>query len=153
MIASAPIEHYKQTLETVIADENVDMIITIYLPFLGLKDIDVAQALMEIKAQHPEKPVIGVFMTKNEFFSKLSDMNVNMPFFMYAEEAADGLNRLNQQRLWMERPEGKIPCYDVDRAKVEKLLKTLLQKAEHSLRLLNLSMYFRHTVSELANTV
>ena len=33
MIASAPIEHYKQTLETVIADENVDMIMVIYLPF------------------------------------------------------------------------------------------------------------------------
>ena len=65
MIASAPIEHYKQTLETVIADENVDMIICIYLPFLGLKDIDVAKALMEIKAQYPQKPVIGVFMTKS----------------------------------------------------------------------------------------
>ena len=111
MIASAPIEHYQQTLETVIADENVDMIITIYLP---LKDIDVAKALMEIKAKNPQKPVIGVFMTKSEFFNKISDMDVNMPFFMYAEEAADGLNRLNQQRLWMERPEGKIPSFDVD---------------------------------------
>ena len=37
MIASAPIEHYRQTLETVLADPNVDMVITIYLPFLGLK--------------------------------------------------------------------------------------------------------------------
>ena len=122
MIASAPIEHYKQTLETVIADENVDMIITIYLPFLGLKDIDVAKALMEIKAEHPEKPVIGVFMTKSEFFAKLSDMNVNMPFFMYAEEAADGLNRLNQQRLWMERAEGKIPTFDVDYKKAQEII-------------------------------
>lgn len=122
MIASAPIEHYKQTLETVIADKNVDMIIVIYLPFLGLKDIDVAEALMEIKAKNPQKPVVGVFMTKSEFFSRLSDMNVNMPFFMYAEEAADGLNRLNQQRLWMERPEGKVPCFDVDRQKVKEII-------------------------------
>ena len=122
MIASAPIEHYKQTLETVIADENVDMIITIYLPFLGLKDIDVAKALMEIKAEHPEKPVIGVFMTKSEFFAKLSDMDVNIPFFMYAEEAADGLNRLNQQRLWMERSEGKIPTYDVDFKRAQEII-------------------------------
>ncbi len=122
MIASAPIEHYKQTLETVIADENVDMIITIYLPFLGLKDIDVAKALMEIKAEHPEKPVIGVFMTKSEFFSALSDMEVNMPFFMYAEEAADGLNRLNQQRKWMERPEGKIPTFDVDYKRAQEII-------------------------------
>ncbi len=129
MIASAPIEHYKQTLETVIADENVDMIITIYLPFLGLKDIDVAKALMEIKAEHPEKPVIGVFMTKSEFFTKLSDMKVNMPFFMYAEEAADGLNRLNEQRLWIEKPEGKVPCYsDVDKAKVDSIIKNALKE-------------------------
>ena len=123
MIASAPIEHYKQTLETVIADENVDMIGVIYLPFLGLKDIDVAQALMEIKAKYPEKPIIGIFMTKSEFFTKLSNMDVNMPFFMYAEEAADGFNRLNQQRKWMERPEGKKPVYDVDKAKAEKIIK------------------------------
>ncbi|MCM1073313.1 MAG: acetate--CoA ligase family protein, partial [Bacteroides sp.] len=122
MIASAPIEHYKQTLETVIADENVDMIITIYLPFLGLKDIDVAKALMEIKAKNPQKPVIGVFMTKSEFFSTLSDMDVNMPFFMYAEEAADGLNRLNQQRKWMERPEGKIPTFNVDYKKAQEII-------------------------------
>ena len=122
MIASAPIEHYKQTLETVIADENVDMIITIYLPFLGLKDIDVAKALMEIKAEHPEKPIIGVFMTKSDFFSALSDMEVNMPFFMYAEEAADGLNRLNQQRKWMERPEGKIPTFDVDYKRAQEII-------------------------------
>ena len=122
MIASAPIEHYKQTLETVIADENVDMIMVIYLPFLGLKDIDVAKAVMEIKAEHPEKPVIGVFMTKSEFFTALSDMDVNMPFFMYAEEAADGFNRLNQQRKWMERPEGKIPTFDVDYKRAQEII-------------------------------
>lgn len=133
MIASAPIEHYKQTLETVIADPNVDMIITIYLPFLGLKDIDVAQALMEIKAEHPEKPIIGVFMTKSEFFTKLSNMNVNMPFFMYAEEAADGLNRLNQQRLWMERPEGKTPVYDVDHERAKQIIRKSISEGRAQL--------------------
>ena len=133
MIASAPIEHYKQTLETVLADENVDMVITIYLPFLGLKDIDVAEALMEIKAKNPTTPIIGVFMTKSEFFSKLSDMKVNMPFFMYAEEAAEGLHRLNQQRLWQNRPEGKIPTYNVDRARAEKIMKQSISEGRAQL--------------------
>ncbi len=133
MIASAPIEHYKETLKTVIADENVDMIMVIYLPFLGLKDIDVAKAVMEIKAEYPEKPVIGVFMTKSEFFTALSDLDVNMPFFMYAEEAADGFNRLNQQRKWMERPEGKIPVYDVDREKAKQIIKQSLAEGRAQL--------------------
>ena len=133
MIASAPIEHYMQTLETVIADDNVDMIMVIYLPFLGLKDIDVAKAVMEIKAKNPQKPVIGVFMTKSEFFSKLSDMDVNMPFFMYAEEAAEGLHRLNQQRLWQQRPVGEVPVFDVDRARAEQIMKKSIQEGRAQL--------------------
>lgn len=123
MIASAGLDHYMRTLETVIADENVDMIMVIYLPFMGLKDIDVAKALIETKSQHPEKPIVGVFMTTSDFFTKIADMHVNMPFFMYAEEAVDGFKRLDQQRKWMERPEGKIACYDVDKAKVERIIK------------------------------
>ena len=133
MIASAPIEHYKQTLETVIADENVDIIIVIYLPFMGLKDIDVAEAIMEIKKAYPQKPVVGVFMTTSDFFTKISDMEVNMPFFMYAEEAAEGFNRLNQQRIWMERPEGSIPTYVVDKARAEQIMKQSLAEGRDQL--------------------
>ncbi len=133
MIASAPIEHYMQTLETVIADENVDMIMVIYLPFLGLKDIDVAEALMKIKAQNPTKPILGVFMTTNDFFTKISNMEVNMPFYMYAEEAAEALCRLDQQRQWMEKPAGKIPCYDVDRNKVCDIIKKSISEERDQL--------------------
>ncbi len=133
MIASAPIEHYKETLKTVIADENVDMIMVIYLPFLGLKDIDVAKAVMEIKKEYPEKPVIGVFMTKSEFFTALSDMEVNMPFFMYAEEAAEGFKRLDQQRKWIARPEGKIPAYNVDKEKAASIIKKSLDEGRAQL--------------------
>ena len=126
MIASAPIEHYRQTLETVLADPNVDMVITIYLPFLGLKDTDVARAIMEIKAAHPEKPVVGVFMTKSEFFTAFSAADVNVPFFMYVEEAVEGLARLNEQRLWIERPEGVLPDFKVDGERARNIIRTAL---------------------------
>ena len=133
MIASAPLEHYRQTLETLLADENVDMIMAIYLPFLGLKDIDVAKALMEIKAQNPEKPIVGVFMTNNEFFKQLADMDVNMPFFMYAEEAVDGMNRLNQQRLWVEKPIGEEVRFDVDQARARAIMAEALAEGRDQL--------------------
>jgi acetyltransferase len=133
MIASAPIEHYTQTLETVIADENVDMIMVIYLPFLGLKDIDVAQALMEIKAKNPTKPIVGVFMTTSDFFTKISNMEVNMPFYMYAEEAAEALLRLDEQRQWMAKPQGKIPCYNVNREKAAEIIKQSISEGRAQL--------------------
>ena len=99
------------------------MIMVIYLPFLGLKDIDVAKALMEIKAKNPQKPIVGVFMTTSDFFTKISNMDVNMPFYMYAEEAAEALLRLDEQRQWMAKPEGKVPCFDVDRNKAAAIIK------------------------------
>ncbi len=133
MIASAPIDHYKQTLETVIADENVDMIMVIYLPFMGLKDIDVAQAIMEIKKEYPQKPVVGVFMTTSDFFTKIAETEVNMPFFMYAEEAAEGFRRLNQQRIWQERPEGEIKTYNVDKARAEAIIKQSISEGRAQL--------------------
>ena len=123
MIASAPLEHYKKTLETVLADDGVDMVVVIYLPFLGLKDIDVAKAVMEIRAAHPDKPIVGVFMTKNEFFAHLSETQVNVPFFMFAEQAVEGLARLNQQRLWRKRTDTPAPRYSVDTEAVEAVFK------------------------------
>lgn len=124
MIASAPLEHYRRTVETVLADPEVDMVMVIYLPFLGLKDIDVAQALMEIRAAHPEKPIVGVFMTTSEFFSKLSGMKVTVPFYMYSEEAADAMKRLNDQRLWMARTEGEFPELPEDTNRVMQIFRT-----------------------------
>lgn len=123
MIASAPIEHYRQTVETVLADPNVDMVMVIYLPFLGLADTDVADALMEIKAAHPEKPIVGVFMTTSRFFAELADRHVSVPFYMYAEEAVDALARLDMQRRWIERPVGQIPELAVDAERARTIFK------------------------------
>lgn len=123
MIASAPIEHYRQTVESVLADPNVDMVMVIYLPFLGLADTDVADALMEIKAAHPEKPIVGVFMTTSRFFAELADRHVSVPFYMYAEEAVDALARLDMQRRWIERPVGQIPELAVDAERARTIFK------------------------------
>ncbi len=133
MIASAPLEHYRQTVEAVLADDNVDMLIVIYLPFLGLKDTDVAKALSEIKEKHPEKPIVGVFMTTAEFFSSLADLNLQIPFYMYAEEAVDALLRLNRQRLWLERPVGQIPQFVADIASVRAIFATALAEGRNQL--------------------
>lgn len=133
MIASAPLEHYRETLKALIADDQVDMILAIYLPFLGLKDIDVAKALMQIKSENPQKPIVGVFMTGHEFFSALSEMDVNMPFFMYAEEAVDGLNRLDQQRRWVQTPIGECKRFDVDKKRAKELLSAAVRDGREQL--------------------
>lgn len=133
MIASASMEQYTETIKTVLADDSVDMLMVIFLPLIGQTDIDIAKAVMGIKAQHPEKPIIGVFITTQDFFSKVSDMNPNIPFFMYAEEAAEGFHRLDQYRQWQQRQVGQVPCYDVNKAEVEKIIRQSISEGRDQL--------------------
>ena len=52
--------------------------------------------------------------------------DVNVPFFMYVEEAVEGLARLNEQRLWIERPEGVLPDFKVDGERARNIIRTAL---------------------------
>lgn len=123
MIASAPLEHYEKTLDTVLSDPGVDAALVIYLPFLGLKDTTVAQAVCRAKEKHPDKPLIGVFMTDNAFFSALSETKPNVPFFMYAEQAVDALAQLCRQSRWVKEPEGRIRSFTFDAQAIQEIFK------------------------------
>jgi acetyltransferase len=135
MIASATMEHYQKCAEACIKDENVDMVIIIYLELMGASTIDMAKAIMDVRAKYPEKPVVGVAMTTSDFFPALSGaaQNVNMPWYAYPEQAAKALSRLYRQKQWLERPEGKVLTYDVDKAKVEQIIKTSIAEGRDQL--------------------
>lgn len=127
MIASATIDQYKFTLETLIADENVDMVMVIFLPLMNVNPMDISNAVMEIKAKHPKKPVIGVMMANNEFFDEIVKHHTNIPFFRYPEPAASAMARLDAQRKWVERPVGTEPTYSVDYEKAKTIIKGALE--------------------------
>ena len=118
MIASAPLDHYQKTLDAVLSDEGVDAALVIYLPFLGLKDTEVAKAVCEAKTKHAEKPLIGVFMTESAFFTSEAVSTANIPFFMYVEEAVNALGRLCKQSTWTKRDQGKIPTFSCDKTAI-----------------------------------
>lgn len=124
MIASAPQDHYQKTIEACLKDENVDMIMVIYLQVMGADSVDIARAVMELKASHPEKPVLGACMTTSDFPQKLaaSCKEVNMPWYAYPEEAAQAMTRLWQYAQWKNKPLGTVKAFSVDKAKVEKII-------------------------------
>ena len=64
MIASAPAEHYRRTLEIVAADENVDSLIVIFTPPLVTRAEDVGREIVEaIKQSNITKPILTVFLS------------------------------------------------------------------------------------------
>ena len=55
MIASAPAEHYRQAIEIVGTDDNVDSLIVIFTPPLVTRADDVAKAIVEAVAAHRQR--------------------------------------------------------------------------------------------------
>ena len=133
MIASAPIEHYEKCLELVLADENVDIAMVIALPFMGQNHMDIANRIMEIRKNHPDKPIVNVFITNREFFSQISKVEVNTPFYSYPEPAANAIAKLDAQRRWIERPAGNQPEYSVDKEKVKQIFRSALAEGRDQL--------------------
>ena len=86
-----------------------------------------------------------------------------MPFYMYAEEAAEALQRLDQQRQWMEKGLTAPKTYDVNKQKTEAIIKNALKEGRDQLTTLEsidvLDAYgiracrydFAKTIDEAAN--
>ena len=133
MIASATLDHYTRTLELLLKDENVDIVMLIALPFMGMDPMDIAKAIMEIKKNHPEKPIVNVFITKKEFFNQINKIETNTPFYAYPEAAANAIAKLDAQRQWIERPVGNGPAYNVDTMEAKYIFKKAVDEGRDQL--------------------
>ena len=94
MIASAPAEHYRQAIEIVGTDENVDSLIVIFTPPLVTRADDVARSIVEA-LQHidNDKPLLSVFLSAHDAPKELHTAQVHIPSYSFPETAAIALAR------------------------------------------------------------
>jgi len=111
MIASAPAEHYRRSIEIVGADPNVDALIVIFTPPLVTRAEDVARAIVEA-TEHidREKPVLTVFLSAQDPPVELRTAKI--PSYRFPETAAIALARAACYREWRERPETSAPNFE-----------------------------------------
>ena len=62
MIASATPPGYRAALDALLDDPNVDSALAIFVPPLGIRQADVAEAIASVAGAHPDKPVLAVLM-------------------------------------------------------------------------------------------
>lgn len=120
MIASAPAEHYRQAIEIVAADGNIDSLIVIFTPPLVTRADDVARCIVDaVKRAGTSKPVLGVFLSGHAAPSELRAANLCIPSYSFPETAAIALARAARYRQWRERREtypAKFPDIRADEA-------------------------------------
>jgi len=109
MIASASADHYRRALAVLLRDENVDSVLTIFIPPLVTPAAEVADAIRASAAEVPDKPVLAIFMSAEGAPAALSPI----PCYAFPEPAAIALARVADYAEWRRKPEGSIP--DLDR--------------------------------------
>ncbi|MEX1050747.1 MAG: acetate--CoA ligase family protein, partial [Gemmatimonadales bacterium] len=116
MIASARPASYAFALETVLQDPNVDAAIAAFVPPLGIQAKDVAEAIVQANAKHPDKPVLAVLMGREGLPAGLAELHeARVPAFIFPESAARALGAMWRYRDQIQsRPEGTVRSFITD---------------------------------------
>lgn len=116
MIATATAEQFRQAIEAVAADPNVDAVIAIYLPPIAAQPEQVAQAIVEAAAALERRiPLLTVFMWSRVVPTILRAPGRYLPTYTFPEPAAIALAHAARYAEWRRQPPGVMPRFDAVR--------------------------------------
>ncbi len=105
MIATATAESYRAALDVVMKDPGVDAAIAAFVPPLGVRQEDVAHAIVDVAQRHPETPVLAVLMGREGLPQGRQELrSAGVPAYIFPESAARALMALYTYGRWLERP-------------------------------------------------
>jgi len=143
MVASATPSGYRAALDALLSDAGIAGVMAIFVPPLGVRQEDVAEAIVAAKAGHPDKPVLAVLMGRQGLPEGKAELHaVGIPAYIFPESAARAFAGMCRYREWTERPVAESESITVDSSRARALIerarlarRTRLDEAE-SLELL-----------------
>ena len=134
MVASATPAGYRSALGAILADPQVDSAIAIFVPPLGIRQADVAEAVVSAAKTRDDKPVLAVLMGREGLPQGRAELHeVRIPAYIFPESAARGLEALCRYREWLDRPAPVDEDLPVDRARAEGILRTVQNEGRQKL--------------------
>lgn len=117
MIASATPAGYRAAMEALLADPGIDAVVPIFVPPFGVKQEDIADAIVGAKNEHA-KPVVAVLMGREGLpYGRETLHAAGIPTYIFPESAARALAALNRHVEWCARPAPiRRPLVGIDRA-------------------------------------
>jgi acetyl coenzyme A synthetase (ADP forming)-like protein len=118
LVASATAETYERALRTVLADDQIDAVLVIFVPPLVTQPDEVADAIRAAAGHTETKPIAACFLGRHGIpdalrASRPDDRSI--PSFAFPESAAAALGHASGYAAWRLRPAGVVPHFvDVD---------------------------------------
>jgi acetyl coenzyme A synthetase (ADP forming)-like protein len=112
LIATAPAEHFRRTIEVLVSEHACDAIIVIFVPTLVTQADDVARELHAAAENSGGVTLSAVFMQAEPPPPALGQGAPRVPAFEFPEDAARSLAHAVRYSRWTARPRGTVPELD-----------------------------------------
>jgi len=114
MIASAGPDQFQACLRELLASDEIDSVMVIYIPTADRTERDVELAVSEVVAQESNgKTVLAVFMDADDGeLAPLPRGEINIPSYPFPEPAARALAQAVRYAEWRARPEGVVAEFE-----------------------------------------
>ena len=113
MIAAAGPDQYRQAIDVLLRSDEVDALITLFIPASDVGVSATATAIREAGEASPDdKTFLCVYMQSGGAPTELSSPDVGFPTFAFPERAAKALRKATTYAEWLARPEGKFIAFD-----------------------------------------
>ncbi|HET8563351.1 MAG TPA: GNAT family N-acetyltransferase [Candidatus Binatia bacterium] len=116
MIASAGAEHFRRAVEILLAADEVDAIIVLYidLAVANVSDLarGVATGVAAGRARGGEKPVLACVMAGSDSGKPIFVDAERVPTYAFPESAARVLGKITAYAEWRKQPEALIPDFE-----------------------------------------
>ncbi len=126
LLAGAQPAEFQFALNEVLNDKNVDSAMVIFVAPIITDPIQVALKIAEV-AEKFDKPVLGCFMGVQGVATGVEELHRRkLPAYPFPESAARALAAMGRYSAWLEKREGRVPEFAVDK----KRAKEIIQRAQ-----------------------
>ena len=134
LLAEADAKMFDFVMNEVLKDDNVDAVITIFVPPIMIDSTEVAVSISEASQKYG-KPVLGCFMGREEVLSSVRSLKSrSVPAYLFPESAAKSLSEMYKYQKWKNKKIGVVQKYDVDRNKVKEIFENVYSENRNWLK-------------------
>jgi acetyl coenzyme A synthetase (ADP forming)-like protein len=125
MLGSATAELYERTLPLLLADPQLDAVISLFVPAVTATADEVAEAIAGVGTA--EKPLLAVVLSAEGVPRALRQ---GAAAFVSVEAAARALGRAAERAVWLRGPQGQAVEVEADREQARALVERVLAERE-----------------------
>lgn len=123
IIASATVENYVNSAKILLESNEVDILVVIYLYITLKQDNELALELQKLQEKYPNKTIVGIYQTTEEFFTNYPSLNISVPIYHYIADVIYSLKNIIKFQKNKKITEIENKKIKINKNKIQKIIK------------------------------